>query len=465
MDGLAASPHDARAWQVAFEEAGDGTDRPDMNAIRLLRTLIWLQTDKVLKWTERRAPLHATLPDLKLSQPARNEKVFGQLSPPSGHGLPHVKVVNSDILRVAEKLKASGLKVAVLNMANASSPGGGFQSGRGAQEENLHRRTDAVRFTARQRKDYYPIPSAACLLSHGVTVFRGTEAEGYRFLAEPFSVSMISCAAIHFPRLTSKREYAFPRDEQEMRVKIRFIIEAARRAGCDAVALSAFGCGAFGNPPERVAEMFREELIGHGGTIRQVVFCILDDHNACQGHNPRGNFAPFLEAFSKENPRLHRPPEVPAAVTSPPSLPSYTPASALPAGLLGGPPSASADVSRWVTVNVRGTADVRAIADPRATAASPDMPAGATVRRRRPGSATADRAGGAGSHGGVDGGGGGDGSSSGWTPSLYRGAAEATAARPWPSSVDTFQLPNFLEPRRRLSMSLELRRGPETLSR
>eukprot|EP00969_Alexandrium_andersonii_P123653 5464528-Alexandrium_andersonii.AAC.1 len=44
----------------------------------------------------------------------------------------------------------SGYRVAVLNMASSKHPGGGVRDGRGAQEENLHRRTDAFRFLERQ---------------------------------------------------------------------------------------------------------------------------------------------------------------------------------------------------------------------------------------------------------------------------------------------------------------------------
>eukprot|EP00969_Alexandrium_andersonii_P049554 2175084-Alexandrium_andersonii.AAC.1 len=66
-------------------------------------------------------------------------------------------------------------------MANKKRPGGGVRSGAGAQEENLHRRSDAFRFLERQVQggDLYPIPAEACLVTEKVTVFRGAEAEGY----------------------------------------------------------------------------------------------------------------------------------------------------------------------------------------------------------------------------------------------------------------------------------------------
>ena len=80
-----------------------------------------------------------------------------------------------------------------------------------------------------------------------------------------------------------------------MRKKISAILHAATQAKCDAAVLSAFGCGAFANPPEVVAELFKEELVHW--PLKKVFFCIFDDHNAGRGHNTRGNIGPFKEAF------------------------------------------------------------------------------------------------------------------------------------------------------------------------
>eukprot|EP00969_Alexandrium_andersonii_P186147 8223822-Alexandrium_andersonii.AAC.1 len=77
------------------------------------------------------------------------------------------------MLEVAGARVRSGGSVAVLNMAAAGSPGGGVDWGAGAQEEDLHRRTDAWRFLRRQHRwgpgapGLYPIHLGSCLLSDG----------------------------------------------------------------------------------------------------------------------------------------------------------------------------------------------------------------------------------------------------------------------------------------------------------
>lgn len=64
--------------------------------------------------------------------------------------------------------------------------------------------------------------------------------------------------------------------------------------------LSAFGCGAFGNPPADVAKVFAAVLAEpeFASAFQRVVFAILDDQNAGRAHNPHGNYRPFAEQFA-----------------------------------------------------------------------------------------------------------------------------------------------------------------------
>ena len=184
----------------------------------------------------------------------------------------------------AAKLAPRKFSVGILNMASGSRPGGGFESGAGAQEENLHRRSDMYRFL-QQKRFLYPIPRKGCLLSTNVTIFRGTEQDGYPFLQAPFHATIISCAAIKYPVLDAGMNYIHSSDVEVMRTKISVILGAAVKSGCDAVILSAFGCGAFANPPRIVVKLFAEEL--RHVPLKEVVFCIIDDHNSGSYHNPK----------------------------------------------------------------------------------------------------------------------------------------------------------------------------------
>lgn len=89
---------------------------------------------------------------------------------------------------------------------------------------------------------------------------------------------------------------------------------------------SAFGCGAFCNPPDHMAELFREVLEKeYRGCFQHICFAIfgtafcplplpyccspltspssaLDDHNSRKAHNPLGNVLPFKRVFGVSTP-------------------------------------------------------------------------------------------------------------------------------------------------------------------
>jgi len=297
---LAGRSHCAPSWRRAFRAAGDGSASPDMVSIRQLRVLIWLQTEA---WTS--AARIPGSPDRALDLRAPAVTAFVLLprqiaAPRSG---PTVEVVSADMLEVAGDLAQAGaqaggqeIRVAVLNMANARRPGGGVRTGAGAQEENFHRRSDLGRFLEQQSAAFYPIPPHACLLSREVTIFRGAEAAGYPVIA-PFRVDVISSAAPAHPALDERGRYRHRRDRDAMWQKVELIMEAAEQSKCQALVLSAFGCGAFANPPDVVAGLFAQALCRPWSCLERVVFCILDDHNAGYRHNPRGNLRPFAEVF------------------------------------------------------------------------------------------------------------------------------------------------------------------------
>lgn len=230
-----------------------------------------------------------------------------------------VLVVKLDCLEYAHQMTVKdGLNPVVLNMANATIPGGAYLRGAGAQEENLFRRSNyyieldpGLNGVNKQypiggvfaglNKEQMPYERDAVYTS-GVTVFRGTEAEGYPYLPEPYKVSMIATAAYRWDRKVERWE-GLDRDNTaraavvRLKSKLDVILAAAVQNGHDSVVLSALGCGAFGNPPEQVAQIFHASLSNFNGVFKKVVFAIIDDHNSTSAGDGRSNFQVFSKFF------------------------------------------------------------------------------------------------------------------------------------------------------------------------
>eukprot|EP01115_Flamella_aegyptia_P000120 TRINITY_DN1011_c0_g2_i1.p1 TRINITY_DN1011_c0_g2~~TRINITY_DN1011_c0_g2_i1.p1 ORF type:complete len:87 (+),score=6.68 TRINITY_DN1011_c0_g2_i1:156-416(+) len=81
--------------------------------------------------------------------------------------------------------------------------------------------------------------------------------------------------------------------------KMKYMFDVALKHGHDSLVLSAFGCGAFQNPPNHIARLFQEVIQEYQGCFKMVSFAILDDHNANRSHNPDGNYKPFKDVFDK----------------------------------------------------------------------------------------------------------------------------------------------------------------------
>lgn len=166
-------------------------------------------------------------------------------------------------------------KTCVHNFASASTPGGGVVKGSGAQEECLCR-TSSLYFslntpqmwegfytTHRQAQD--PIHNDDIIYTPGVVVFKTDTASPVLMPQEEwYQVDVITCAAPNLRLLPcnpmNPGDGSSPvkvSDEKlfELHVKrLRRILDVAVSEGCEAIILGAFGCGAFENDPEVVAQ-------------------------------------------------------------------------------------------------------------------------------------------------------------------------------------------------------------------
>ena len=151
----------------------------------------------------------------------------------------------------------------VLNFANPYVPGGGVKHGARAQEEDLCRRSTLyLSLSSDRAKAYYrenrSTPTSlftdAAILSEHVEVFR--DATGH-YLDVPYEVAVLTMAAPYHPELRADEVERLPRTFEQ---RILGLLYLAACSGYTRLVLGAWGCGAFGNDPQMVAEAFGETL-------------------------------------------------------------------------------------------------------------------------------------------------------------------------------------------------------------
>lgn len=295
-------PHDPVKFREEMDAAGDGTGAADMRRIRDLRVLVQRQTCRVLQLRSYAAKDGAKEVQVPLPELHTNSKNLHFKMGPALDIQCLTSVVENDCLHVAANLRNVGCqKVAVLNMANRNTPGGGWRSGRGAQEETLCRRTTLLEHLAIHS---YPIEEGQCLYNESVFVFRESEREGYGYTLEPFQVDVVSAAAVAHPRLvpsSTRKDYELDTHAADkLTSTLRAVVRTCKERGADGLVLGAIGCGAFANPPRHVARLWRKALEEEiaGWPVMRIVFAVVDDHNTRKAHNPMGNLRPFESEFS-----------------------------------------------------------------------------------------------------------------------------------------------------------------------
>lgn len=197
---------------------------------------------------------------------------------------PQIAVFADTTFHCARRLAERGKRIAVLNFANAYSPGGGVEQGAMAQEECLCRSSNLYESLIRPDilRDYYAwngkntgeMGTDRVIYSPGVTVFKTDH--GYpENLDEWFAVDVISCAAPYYDT-HKKKPVAQTVLAEVLYNRIRNILEAALDQNADILVLGAFGCGVFHNPPKLVAETFRRLLVEeeYGLYFEKIAFAI-----------------------------------------------------------------------------------------------------------------------------------------------------------------------------------------------
>lgn len=190
-----------------------------------------------------------------------------------------VVVSGKRTLEASESYAKQGKRVCVLNFASATNPGGGVVHGSSAQEEAICRCSTLYpclntkemwnKFYGPHREADNPLYNGDCIFTPAVKVFKG-DTNYPELLPENawWDVDVITCAAPNLRNVPSNRmnpnagskkaDISYEGLKILHTGRIQRIFEVAIANKAEVLILGAFGCGAFRNPPELVAEVFAE---------------------------------------------------------------------------------------------------------------------------------------------------------------------------------------------------------------
>lgn len=205
----------------------------------------------------------------------------------------NVEVVNKRTFEAASYYK--GKKIAVLDFANIKHPGGAPWSA-GAQEESLCRCSTLQRCLHLSEPLYYDLHkdvdywgSSDLIYIPEVVVFKSDDSAPVMLEKDQrFKVDVIVSAA---PHLGGDYYFGWIEYDMLMTERLRKVFEIAQKNGVEVLILGAYGCGAFNNPPEIVAQVFKKLLSQY--YFPRVEFAI-------SGHRKNNNYEVFKKIIESE---------------------------------------------------------------------------------------------------------------------------------------------------------------------
>lgn len=248
---------------------------------------------------------------------------LGQIYPETQTGC-----INADCVDLAEQLISCGYRPAILNLASAKKPGGGYRDGLGAQEESLCRSSNLSLSLYQYGDPKYiyiresGVPSKAIgypldrnfggIYTPNATFFRNNKSKFFTIRDTAFKCDIITVAALSFngradfsgvdELIYRSSDGGFTPDGEEIMLnKIRTIFRMGVEHKRDALVLGAFGCGAYRLAAKEVARLFRV-VMGEpefANKFRLIVFAILESTRKPNGLD--GKFADFYREFGAYN--------------------------------------------------------------------------------------------------------------------------------------------------------------------
>lgn len=227
-----------------------------------------------------------------------------------------ISILEQDCLDAAKIYVDRGDKSLLVLFAGPEEVGGGFIDGSGAgQEERILYRSDLTALFKHYHEQQTLNPESfnttkfplftSLIHTPEVKIFRDSS---FAPLEKTYSVGiLISAAPVSncyqktinsFDLLISEDGpiYAEEATKQLMKRIIYTQLKTGYDCGYETIVLGAFGCGAFQNPAQVVANLYREVIETYfNGAFKQIVFAILDAKPGPS--NPEGNVTPFKRVF------------------------------------------------------------------------------------------------------------------------------------------------------------------------
>jgi len=190
----------------------------------------------------------------------------------------------SDSFGILDLCDISG-KTCILNFASAKNPGGGFQRGAKAQEEQLCfcstlyasiGSEKAYEMYKYNRENYNTLYSDYMLYSPYVKIIRNSN---YELLETPRCVSIITAPAVN--RNIAERNHTQEEIFNCMLNRAEKILNIAIENDNKNIVLGAWGCGVFRNSVYDIAEIFRTLLIDENyiSSFENVIFASFNEKN------------------------------------------------------------------------------------------------------------------------------------------------------------------------------------------
>lgn len=202
----------------------------------------------------------------------------------SNYGHTYIEVTNEDTFVAGTRLSRlynDIRKPVVLNMANAKYIGGGFINGARAQEEELCRRSNLYQCLL-SNKELYPMKEYDTIYTKSIYVIADTNYQLYE-PNEWTQLAVVSAAAYNKPPVIDGHLDMFHMTGMEM--KIEQVLNVALINNHVDIVLSAWGCGAFRNPPVDIANIFKKLLsTTYKNQFRHVVFAVYDTSETSENY-------------------------------------------------------------------------------------------------------------------------------------------------------------------------------------